>query len=68
VKFEPFTIKERGQVAKAMDAVQQRKPEHGEATGRITCTRCGGALRFTIDYKGISRGQCSSAGCIRWIQ
>jgi hypothetical protein len=66
--FEPPSIRERGQVARAMDAVQRLKPEHGETTGRITCTRCGGGLRFTIDYKGISRGQCTSAGCIRWLQ
>lgn len=68
MRFEPPTIKQRGQVALAIAAVQQHRPEHGEATGRIRCTRCGGALKFTIMANGLSRGQCASASCIRWVQ
>jgi ribosomal protein S27AE len=68
VRFEPPTIKQRGQVANAMAAVHAHKPEVGERTGRITCTRCGSSLRFTIMANGISRGQCAAAGCIRWSQ
>lgn len=67
-RFEPPSVHERGQVARAMAAVHAQKPESGERTGRITCTRCDGALRFTIFSNGISRGQCAAAGCIRWSQ
>ena len=67
-RFDPPTIRERGQLARAIAAVQEHKPQHGEATGKISCTRCGASLRFTINCKGISRGMCTSAGCIRWLQ
>jgi hypothetical protein len=67
-RFEPPSIRERGQLARAIAAVQQHKPEHGESSGKITCTRCGAALRFTIDSSGISRGQCIGNCGVRWCQ
>jgi hypothetical protein len=57
-----------GAHARAMDAVQQHKPQHGEAAGRIQCPRCNGGLRFNIQSTGISRGNCSTTGCLRWCQ
>lgn len=68
MRFEPPTIKQRGQVAHAMAAAHRHKPEVGEYTGRIACTRCGSALRFTIYSNGVSRGQWATANCIRWCQ
>ena len=66
MRFEPPTIKQRGQVARAMELVHKHRPEHGEHQGRITCPRCGAGLTFTILSNGISRGQCAAAACIRW--
>lgn len=57
-----------GATARAMNAVQQHRPEHGEASGRIQCPKCGGGLRFNVQSTGISRGSCSTAGCVRWQQ
>lgn len=57
-----------GATARALAAVQQQKPQHGEATGRIQCPRCNGRIRFNIQSNGISRGQCGTAGCLRWQQ
>lgn len=62
------TVQHYGKVAQAMNLVQQHKPQHGEATGTIRCTHCGSSLRFTIFANGISRGQCTAAGCVRWCQ
>jgi hypothetical protein len=67
-RFQPPSIKERGQVAQAMNAVQQFKPQQGEHKGTMRCTKCGSSLSFTIQSSGISRGQCSAAGCLRWCQ
>ncbi len=66
MRFEPPSIKERGQVARAMAAVQAQKPAQGEAKGNLACTRCGGALKFTIQSNGLSSGQCSCG--VRWCQ
>lgn len=66
MRFEPPTIKERGQVARAMAAVQAHKPQAGELAGRITCPRCGGALTFAIQSNGISRGHCTCG--VKWCQ
>lgn len=55
-------------IARAMSAIQQHKPATGEYTGRISCPKCHSGLRFTIQSTGISRGQCSAAGCLRWCQ
>ncbi len=57
-----------GATARAMNAVQQFKPSCGEATGRIQCPKCGSRLRFNVQCTGISRGICSTAGCVRWQQ
>lgn len=65
-RFQVPTIKERGQLVRAIAAAQAFKPVTGEFKGRITCTRCGSGLNFSILSNGISRGQCSAAGCIRW--
>jgi hypothetical protein len=66
MRFEPPSIRERGQVAQAMAEVQQHKPAHGEAKGIVPCPRCRGPLRFTIFANGTSMGYCPSAGCVRW--
>jgi ribosomal protein S27AE len=68
MRFEPPTIKERGQVVAAMTAVQQHKPAHGEASGRIRCPRCGAGLQFVVMASGLSRGHCAAACGIRWCQ
>lgn len=67
-RFEPPSLRQRSQVAAAMNAVQQHKPEHGEAKGRIRCTRCGDGLQFVIDATGRSRGQCAAACGVKWCQ
>lgn len=67
MRFTPPTIQQRGQLARAIAAVQHHKPEHGEASGKIACTRCGGSVRFVIDYSGRSRGQCLNACGVRWL-
>ncbi|MBX3653247.1 MAG: hypothetical protein KF686_03620 [Ramlibacter sp.] len=65
-RYQPQTIKQRGQVAKAMAAVYAQKPQNGEAKGRIQCPACNGALNFTVNSTGLSRGHC---GCgMRWCQ
>jgi hypothetical protein len=68
VRFTVPTIKERGQLARTMGLVHQRKPQHGEASGTVTCQRCSGTVRFTILANGISRGQCVNACGVRWCQ
>lgn len=67
MRFEPPSIKQRGQMANAMAAAYSHKPAVGEFSGRMACTRCGSALRFTIMANGLSRGQCAAAGCIKWV-
>jgi hypothetical protein len=67
-RFEPISIKERGQLVRAVAAVQAFKPQAGEYVGRMQCPKCGSGLRFTIQANGISRGQCAASGCIRWCQ
>lgn len=62
------TVNHYGRVAQAMAQVQQHKPAFGEYSGRMSCTKCGSGLRFTIMSNGLSRGQCSAAGCLRWCQ
>jgi hypothetical protein len=67
LRFEPPTIKERGELARLMDAVQRHKPEHGEASGTLRCA-CGGTLKFNIQSNGISRGTCLAGCWRRWQQ
>lgn len=67
LRFEPPTIKQRGELARMMDAVHRHRPANGEASGTMRCT-CGGTLHFNIQSTGVSRARCS-AGCgIRWCQ
>jgi hypothetical protein len=68
MRFEPPTIKERGQVARTMNLVHQHKPQHGEASGTVKCERCGASVRFTILASGISRGQCANNCGVKWCQ
>jgi hypothetical protein len=62
------TVTQYGQIARAMNEVQQHKPNHGEHSGRITCPRCGSGLRFVITSSGKSRGQCVARNCLRWCE
>jgi hypothetical protein len=32
----------------------------------ISYQPCGSSLRFTVMSNGLSRGQCTAAGCVRW--
>lgn len=57
-----------GPTARAMDMVQQQKKPGQEVTGRISCPRCGGGLRFNVQANGLSRGQCAARDCVRWCQ
>lgn len=65
-RFEPPSLKERSQVAQAMSKVQEHRPSHGEANGKITCTRCGASLHFSIQSTGLSRGRCAAACGVSW--
>jgi hypothetical protein len=65
-RFQPPSVRQRGQVAQAMNAVQQFKPDHGEYRGAIRCTKCGSSLNFCVASNGLSRGQCAATGCLRW--
>lgn len=56
----------RGKVAEAVGQVHQRHDRAKDVTGRIACPHCRSPLQFTIQRDGHSRGQCLSAGCIRW--
>lgn len=67
-RSEPPTVKQRGQVAQAVAAVQAHKPTHGEASGRIRCTRCTGTLQFVIQSTGLSRARCGNGCGITWSQ
>lgn len=58
----------RGKVAEAVNQVHQRRDVAKDVSGRITCPHCRSPLQFTIQRDGHSRGQCLSAGCIRWVQ
>jgi hypothetical protein len=68
MRFQVPTLRERSQVIKAMTAVQEHKPQHGEASGRIQCTRCGAGLQFVIQSNGLSRGRCAAACGVVWNQ
>jgi hypothetical protein len=57
-----------GPTARAMHLVQQQRDPQRDVSGRITCTKCGSSLRFTVMSNGLSRGQCTAAGCVRWCQ
>lgn len=57
-----------GATARAMAAVQEQRNALLDVSGRITCPQCGSQLRYTIFPNGISRGQCTAAGCIKWAQ
>lgn len=65
-RFQPPSLKQRSQVIAAMTAVQQHRPEHGEASGRLRCPRCGSSLQYVIFSNGISRGHCAAACGVRW--
>lgn len=67
MRFEPPTIKQRGQRAQAMAAVFARRPAHGEASGTLRCA-CGGRITFNIQSTGISRGHCTGPCGARWQQ
>lgn len=65
-RFQPHTVKHHGHVAKAMAAVQEKKPAIGEASGKVPCPACRGGLSFNIQASGLSRGRC---GCgLSWLQ
>jgi hypothetical protein len=66
MNFAPPTISQRGQIARAMAAAYAHKPQVGEHTGTMKCTRCSSTLRFTIASNGVSRGQCSAACGVKW--
>ncbi len=57
-----------GATARAMAEVQKNKHPTDEVSGRIICPKCGSGLRFTILPNGVSRGNCSAAGCVRWAE
>ena len=66
MRYEPLTLRQRSQVISAMAAVQQHRPEHGEASGRLRCPRCGSSLQFVIQSNGLSRGHCAAACGVKW--
>lgn len=68
MRFEPISVAQRGQLARAMAAVQHHKPEVGKYAGRMNCPRCGSALNFTIFSNGISWGQCAASCGVKWNQ
>lgn len=68
MRFEPPTIKQRGQVANAMAAAHAHKPDAGEYAGKMVCPRCRSPLNFKIASNGISRGQCAAACGVKWCQ
>jgi hypothetical protein len=56
----------RGKLARAIEQVHQHQDKHRDVSGRIDCPHCRSPLSFVIQKDGHSRGQCASAGCIRW--
>ena len=34
----------------------------------MPCTKCSGALKFTVSAEGRTSGRCSSAGCVTWSE
>lgn len=68
MRFEPPSIKQRGQVAKVMaHAYDQRQPGQ-DVKGQTDCPRCRSRITFTVFPSGVSFGNCVSAGCIKWHQ
>lgn len=65
-RYQPMPPQQRGQIARAMAGVQEHKDSVQDVRGAIACTRCGGRLTFNVQPSGISRGQCTTAGCISW--
>lgn len=68
IRFEPPTIKERGQLARTMNLVYLKRPEYGEAQGTVTCQKCNGTVHFIIYANGISRGRCANGCGVKWCQ
>lgn len=66
MRFEPISVKERGQLVRARAAAQEFKPDVGEFKGRLTCPRCHSALPFTIFANGTSYGGCTAACGVKW--
>jgi len=64
--YNSTTIAWRGKVADAVNQVHQHLDRTRDVSGRINCPHCSSPLQFTIQRDGHSRGQCASAGCIRW--
>lgn len=58
----------RGFVAKAMAQAYDRRDPHRDVSGTFQCPRCHSTLNFTTLSNGLSRGQCLSSGCVRWVQ
>lgn len=64
--YTSTSIAWRGKVAAAVNEVHEQHDPARDVSGRITCPACRAPLQFTIQRDGRSRGQCLSAGCIRW--
>jgi len=62
--YQSISIQFRGQIARAMAEVYQRRQQGQDVTGQLPCPRCRSSLSFTVFPSGMSRGRCAQAGCI----
>jgi hypothetical protein len=68
VSYVSTSLRWRGKVAEAVNQAHQRRHADQDVTGTFPCPHCGSPLRFTTMMNGLTRGQCVSTGCIRWVQ
>lgn len=50
-----------------MAEVYEQRPKQGEIEGRLRCV-CGASLSFNVQSSGISRGRCTAACGVAWVQ
>ena len=66
--YQGTTVAFRGQVAKAMAEVYERRQPDRDVAGSMPCPRCRSTLSFTVYPSGMSRGRCAQAECLSWDQ
>lgn len=68
-RFVPPTVMQRGAIVRATAAAMHAASQalaRGEQQGRLTCSRCGGSIRWSGSGSR-SAGSCNSSTCgVRW--